>query len=252
MDKTYQDNVAFSFIKVLTIIFLFTPLIAFIGYIAIQNLEGHYYLYAFIYGQLSILFVKLIFEHSKRAFISDIVEKRLEPILKFEYEQKEWNKFIKKVLKKKIKKNSIISIVILLISITSIIAGYNLKNDGEFALAVGYNLLMISLFWGLNSYLYILNPIYNALDNNTKEIQCFKYGIVLISNYYILKTFNYMVNIELEKKNNEINICFTDETRSTSVDGNDANVITKTHILIPQKNKNDSDKIYTKAFRKLM
>ncbi|MEW7290120.1 hypothetical protein [Aquimarina sp. 2304DJ70-9] len=252
MDKTYQDNVTFSFIKVIILIFLFTPLLASIGYIAIQNLEIHYYLYAFIYGQLAILFIKLIFEHSKRIFISDIIEKRLEPILKFEYEQKEWNNFIKKILKKKIKKNSIISIVILLLSITLIILGYNLKNDGKFALAVGYNLLMISLFWGLNVYVFIIYPLLNAINCKIKEVQCFKYGLILTNNYFVLKTFNYIKNIHIEKVDNEINICFTDETRGTGVDGNDANVITKTHILIPKKNKKDSDKIYAKAFRNLM
>ncbi|GAA4277307.1 hypothetical protein [Aquimarina mytili] len=252
MDKTYRDNVGFSFIKVIMFIILLTPLLISIGYIAIQNLEIHYFLYAFIYGQLAIIFIKLIFEHSKRTFISDVIEHRLEPILKFEYEQEEWNNFIKKVLKKKIKRNFIISMTILLISIILIIIGYDLKNDGEFALAIGYNLLMLSLFWGLNNYIFIIYPLSNALHSKIKEIQCFKYGLILMDNHFVLKTFNYIKNIHLVEIDNEINICFTDETRGTSVEGNDANVITKTHIPIPKKNKNDSDKIYVKAFRKLM
>lgn len=252
MNRNYVDGTLITLVKSIIIIPLGTTYLALIGYIGVQNPRTDYFIFAFFYGLFSSLLTKYIIDSNKRRFIYDIKHKRIKPILNFKYTKSEWVLFIQKNLTKRKKKHTIIVLCIFFISIFLILWGYNLKNDGEFALAVGYNLLMISIFWGIFSYRFSISPLKHALDCPLREIQCFKYGLVLMNEYYIIKTFSYMKNVSLNKNHNKHSICFIDETKGTSLEGYDANRIMKFTLPIPKEEKENSRKIYTKAFRSLL
>lgn len=200
MDRNYVDGTLITLVKSIIIIPLGATYLALTGYIGVQNPRIDYFILAFFFGLLSSLLTKYIIESNKRRFIYDIKHKKIKPILNFKYTKSEWVLFIQKNLTKRKKKHTIVVLCIFIVSISLIYWGYTLKNDGEFALAVGYNLLMISLFWGIFSYLFLISPLKHALDCRVREVQCFKYGIVLINEYYIIKTFSYMKNVSLSKK----------------------------------------------------
>lgn len=252
MDRNYIDGTLITFVKVFIIIPLGTTYFALTSYIGVQNPRLDYFILAFFYGLLSSLLTKYIIESNKRRFIYDIKHKKIKPILSFKYAKSEWVIFIQENLSIRKKKHVIITLCFFITSISLIYWSYTLKNDGEFALAVGYNLLMISLFWGIFSYQFLISPLKHALDCRAKEVQCFKYGIVLMNEYYIIKTFNYIKNVSLSKRHNKHSICFTDETRGTSLEGYDANRIMKFSLPIPKEEKENSRKIYTTAFRSLL
>ncbi|REH54983.1 hypothetical protein C7448_102516 [Tenacibaculum gallaicum] len=252
MDRNYIDGTLITFIKSFIIIPLGTIYFAITGYIGVQNPRLDYFILAFFYGLFSSLLIKYIIDSNKRRFIYDIKYKKIKPILSFKYTKSEWVLFIQKNLTKRKKKHAIITLCLFIASISLIYFGYTLKNDGEFALAIGYNILMASLFWGIFSYRFLISPLKYALECSVREVQCFKYGIVLINEYYIIKTFSYMKNVSLSKKHNKHSICFTDETRGTSLEGYDANRIMKFTLPIPKEEKENSKKIYTTTFRSLL
>lgn len=252
MDRNYIDGTLVAFIKLIIISPLGTTYFALTGYIGVQTPRLDYFILAFFYGLLSSLLIKYIMSSNKRRFIYDIKHKKIKPILSFKYTKSEWVLFIQENLTKRKKKHAITTLCLFIVSISLIYVGYTLKNDGEFALAVGYNLLMISLFWGIFSYQFLISPLKYALECSLREVQCFKYGIVLMDEHYIIKTFSYMKNVSLSKKHNKHSICFTDETRGTSIEGYDANRIMTFTLPIPKDQKENSRKIYTTAFRSLL
>lgn len=250
MDKKYAESETLVFFKLILLIILAVPYLILVGYLGIHNPKIDCFLLCFLYGQLIVIITKFLFEEDKRKFIRDVKKGNIESCFKFDYELKSWTLFINNFIHKRIKKNSIVSIFGLIISIALIFFGYDLKNDGEFSLAVGYNLLLLSLLWLLNSYVFEIRPLIIAKNSSKREIQCFKYGIMLTEDFYIVRKFNYIINVSLD---NKYNICIKDESRGTSLDGHSTtNIIRIFCIPIPQKSKNDSDNIYKNAFRGLI
>jgi len=252
MDRNYIDSTLITFVKVFIIIPLGTTYFALTGYIGVKNPRIDYFIFAFFYGLFSSLLIKYIIDSNKRRFIYDIKHKKTKPILSFKYTKSEWVLFIQENLTKRKKKHAIVVLCIFLVSISLIYWGHTLKNDSEFTLAIGYNLLMISLFWGIFSYQFLIFPLKHALDCHAREVQCFKYGIILINEHYIIKTFSYVKNVSLNKNYNKHSICFTDETRGTSIEGYDANRIMTFTLPIPKEQKENSKKIYAAVFRTLL
>lgn len=237
MHTKYQSSYTDIFIRVLLFVFFGAPLIFPLILFGNGELSLKYFPLQIIAGIALMYVFKYLLASDLKRFKTDILNKKITPLLTFNYEEEEWKHFISGMYN--IRKNSLYKITLVMVAITLLLFYFKktATTNGNEEVIYTFSLMasMITINFIVYFYLHLVRPLKTALNSSEREIDIYKQGVYIPVSRYMIITFdinhsNHLIGIN--RVDDDKNLCFSyvvhDEESSTH-----KTVTTK--ILIPKK-----------------
>ncbi|TKD63512.1 hypothetical protein [Flavobacterium sp. ASW18X] len=236
MEERYELDIIQSLVIIMFILGLVCPLLLWIGYIAIKSKTYVQLAGCYVYAVAAMVIIRKLIREPDKRFFAAAQAKEFKAKAIFRYEPQEWRSVIEECIAQQKAKHFKAMGITLAIGFAALVLGLFLgkDNDGEFALIVGFTLVLSVAVWATGFYIYMLEPLKKVKLNPNRQWHQYQYGMVHLEQKFTLKKFAHIKTEGRKIKNAKNYLYIEDETRGTSVDGYDMNILRKFYLRLPE------------------